>query len=159
MKLFKTTLIFFFLYSTLSVAQAPARKSEPEAIQEALRLETHYFYQRDTAKWAGQWSHKPFVMKCYVRNGGYEEQLGWPLIKQSAMEYMKAYPTPETPPQNKPSYTITVFENSAFVTYAAKDEKGNQKREIRLMVKEDGTWKIGYMSTNYILEQGKSRVD
>ncbi len=143
---------YFFLQSNGMMAQAQKRDSVAREIREALRLETQYFYQRDIANWEGQWSHGPFVMKCYLRDGKYTEQLGWPLIRRSAEDYMKAHPEPERPPTDVPEYKMEVFEKSAFVTYLQFDPKQGRKREIRLLVKENGKWRIGYMSTNYLME-------
>ena len=148
----KAIVILFFLQSNGISAQSQKTGNEEHEVKEALRLETQYFYQRDLEKWEGQWSHKPFVMKCYIRDGKYSEQLGWPVIQKSAEDYMKEHPEPEKPPTDIPDYEIEVFDKSAFVTYVIQDPTRGKKKEIRMMVKENGKWKIGYMSTNYYTE-------
>ncbi|MGB5820993.1 MAG: hypothetical protein WBG90_16025 [Saonia sp.] len=151
--LLQATILFLFFPSNVVTGQSQKADTIAHEIKEALRLETQYFYQRDITKWEGQWSHGPFVMKCYIRDGEYLEQLGWPVIRQSAKDYMKAHPEPEQAPTYIPEYEIEVFGKSAFVSYIQQpDAKGVRKREIRLMVREEGKWKIGYMSTNYFTD-------
>lgn len=151
--LLKSIILFLFLQPNSMMGQSQKKNIIEHEIKEALRLETQYFYKRDVAKWEGQWSHGSFVMKCYVRNGKYTEQLGWPIIQQSAKDYMKAHPKPEKAPTDIPEYEIEVFEKSAFVSYVQMDPtSGIRKREIRLLVKEEGKWRIGFMNTNYFEE-------
>lgn len=149
--LLTTTLLLLLQFNVVSGQSQTTEKVEQE-IKEALRLETQYFYQRDMVKWEGQWSHEPYVMKCYVTDGKYIEQLGWPIIQQSAKDYMKEHPEPEQVPTDLPEYEIKVFGNSAFVSFITHDKIRGKKRDIRLMVRENGKWKIGYMSTNYYTE-------
>ncbi|MEL6917188.1 MAG: hypothetical protein AAFO99_05600 [Bacteroidota bacterium] len=141
-----------FILTNSAVAQSQKTEDAVYEIKEALRLETQYFFQRNIKKWEGQWSHGAFVMKCYIREGKYLEQLGWASIRQSARDYMEKHPEPEQPPTDIPAYEIEVFGKSAFVSYMAPDTQRGKKREIRLMVREQGKWKIGYMSTNYVTE-------
>lgn len=148
----KVTLLLLLLQAGDMVGQSQEANKAENEIVEALRLETQYFYQRDIPKWEGQWSHGPYVMKCYLREGQYLEQLGWPVIRQSAMDYMKAHPEPEQPPTAIPEYEMEVFGKSALVSYVQFDPKQGRKREIRVMVKEKDQWKIAYMSTNYFTD-------
>ncbi len=143
--------VFLLLFQSNSFTAQTAEKEQAVAeIKESLRLETQYFLQRDLAGWEGQWSHEAFVMKCYLREGKYLEQLGWPVIRQAAADYMQAHPEPEQITMEVPEYEIRVFDSSAFVSYIQLDPIRGKKREIRLMVRENGHWKIGYMSTNYV---------
>ncbi|MEK6152469.1 hypothetical protein WIW50_04390 [Flavobacteriaceae bacterium 3-367] len=150
--LLRATLLVLFLQANGMTGQSQRQDKVENEIQEALRLETQYFYQRDISKWEGQWSHGPFVMKCYVRDGKYLEQMGWPVIQQSAKDYMKAHPKPEPVPTAMPEYKIEVFGKSALVSYIQLDPTQGRKREIRVMVKEKDQWKIAYMSTNYFTD-------
>ncbi|NAS13305.1 nuclear transport factor 2 family protein [Poritiphilus flavus] len=144
--------ILLFLQANVLTAQTDPKEQAIDDIKDALRLETQYFLQRDLRAWEGQWSHEHFVMKCYIRDGKYLEQKGWPVIRQSALDYMQAHPEPEQITMEVPEYEISVFESSAFVSYIQPDPIRGKKREIRLMVRENGRWKIGYMSTNYLTD-------
>ncbi|MEM7380574.1 MAG: hypothetical protein AAF361_05180 [Bacteroidota bacterium] len=145
--------VFFLLFQVnVITGQSAEEKQAIAEIEESLRLETQYFLQRDLAGWEGQWSHEAFVMKCYIREGKYLEQLGWHVIRKSAVDYMQTYPEPEQISIEVPDYEISVFDSSAFVSYIQLDPIRGKKREIRFMVKENGRWKIGYMSTNYLTD-------
>ena len=122
---------------------------DEDKIVAALQSETAYFYRRDSTAWAGQWSHDEGVMKCYVRNGTYSEQLGWDDIRAAALAYMRLHPQPEPVPTFRPDYTIRITGRGAVVTYVYDDPQRGRKREVRFLVREQGRWKIAYMSTAY----------
>lgn len=82
----KSMILIFLLQVNITAGQSQTSKNEKHEVKEALRLETQYCYQRDIEKWANQWLHEPFVMKSYVRDGKYSEQLGWPVILKSAKD-------------------------------------------------------------------------
>lgn len=129
------------------VPSASAQGAEALII-ETLEKETKYFCERNLEKWQEQWSHKPYVSKMYAGNTEFREFIGWEAINQNTVDHIKAFPEEIPIPVSHRDYSIELLGESALVFYSNTNATGTV-REIRLMVKQDGKWKIVRMQTIY----------
>ena len=123
-------------------------QSEKDAIIETLQLETRYFCERKLEKWQEQWVHKPYTTKMYAGNTEFREFTGWQKVNQNTLDHIKAHPEKISIPVSNQDYTIELLGKTALVFYSNNNASGTV-REIRLMIKEEGKWKIARMETIY----------
>lgn len=151
--------LFVFIASCNSHSTAipgkvtPDEKAETAAMMQVIENETTHFYNGKYDPWAAQWSHDPAAMQVWnFEDGSFKEAMGWGSINRQGKEWIETYyKNGENiihPFVKRENLAVRFFSDSiAYLTwkqYNADKEKSHftVSREIRLMKKEEGTWKI-----------------
>ena len=124
-------------------------EKEKQAILESLRTETEDAFNRDYRAWRTNWVHQPSVVKTYMNfeDSTFSEMVGWKEVDDFVKTYIEEHPKPVPTPEQPDNVTIQVFGTGAWVSYETFDPTFGNKRETRLMIKENGRWKIAGMHT------------
>lgn len=124
-------------------------EKERAAILEAIENETLAFYSKDPVKWGEFFVHSPKLHWVCVEPDATLRASGWEDLSQFVAGWMKE--NPQRQDYGKSDFqngnvSITLEGNLAFVTFeGANLLADNSKRPTvssRVMVKEDGRWKI-----------------
>lgn len=124
-------------------------EKEKESILESLRTETRDAFKRDYEAWRTNWVHRPTVVKTYMNfsDSTFSEMIGWKEVDSFVRRYIEEHPEPVPPPEQPSNISIQLFGTGAWVSYGTIDKTFGRKRETRLMLKENGRWKIAGMHT------------
>lgn len=143
-------ILLFTFFMGLLACQNPtiSEADSRQAIINTLDQETQYFCERNLEKWQTQWAHQPYCSKMYAGATDFEELLGWEAIRQFAVDHIAKNPEVLPLPQAPDDYEIYLLGETALVYFTKRVGQATM-RESRLMVKEDGQWKIARMQTTY----------
>lgn len=148
----QTLLILSGLFLTASVSFA---QSAEEAIKTILKNETMAFYGRKADAWESSWLHDPNISRAVIDNSNYSFATGWEKNGPPVVDMLKKN-------ADKPLAVEVVNDNFLFrmgtdmawveydQTITAPSIDPNIKRlshEQRLLVKQDGQWKIAHQIT------------
>lgn len=124
-------------------------EQEKAAILETINNETKAAFSRDYEGWKAKWVHEPFVTKTYINfpDSSFTETLGWEEVNAFVRDYIEAHPNPDPLPPLLKDIDVRLYGSGAWVTYEQLDSLRGKKREIRLMEKVNGQWKIAGMHT------------
>ncbi|MBD2752342.1 tol-pal system YbgF family protein [Spirosoma validum] len=144
-------LVNLFLTTSLSFAQS----AEEEIIKTLLKNETDAFYQRKADAWESGWLHDANISRAVIDNTNYSFATGWEKNGPPVVDMLKKN-------ADKPLVVNVVNNNFLFrlgtdmawveydQTITAPAIDPNIKRlshEQRLLVKQDGQWKIAHQIT------------
>ncbi|MEL7145454.1 MAG: hypothetical protein AAFO69_03730 [Bacteroidota bacterium] len=149
--------LFFLLFIGLSsceqLVSADSEQvdldKEKDLILTTLNNETKAAFQRDYQLWTQYWIHSEEISKTYINfaDSSFSESIGWKEISGFVKEFIATHPNPEPVPALPDKIDVRLYENGAWVSYQQLDAIRGLKRELRLMEKEDGQWKIAGMHT------------
>ena len=117
-----------------------------EAIKKVLREETQAYMDADLAKWTAQHSHDENETAIWNNGDGtYGGFIGWAALAVWAIDDFSKRGK-YTDKLAYDNYKFTIRGNMAFVAYdqaaTAADGKVTKSREHRVLVRQDGGWKI-----------------
>ena len=147
------TVFFSLLLCAISSSYLFAQSTEEQNIKKVIESETNSYFKSDGDAWAKCWVHSPDASASYIRNGYYGRDKGW---ENFGPRIIKALKGPSNPNMDVTTSTDSFFIKSdgkiAFVTYKQKNISkvpGNSQNtfEKRVLVNEDGGWKILSAST------------
>lgn len=129
--------------------QTAVFEQEKKAIIQTLNDETKAAFQRDYEGWKEKWVHDPTITKTYLNfaDSTFSESIGWNEINSFVKTYIEEHPDPDPLPKLIDNIDVRLYGNGAWVTYDQQDSTRGLKREIRLMEKVNGQWKIAGMQT------------
>ncbi|MEL6560949.1 MAG: nuclear transport factor 2 family protein [Bacteroidota bacterium] len=132
-------------------------KANDEKVQilATLNNETRAAFERDFDQWQAYWVHRPSISKTYINypDSTFSESVGWSEISSFVKDFMEEYPEPEPVPELLKEIDVRLYGSGAWVTYEQQDSLRGLKREVRLMEKSGGTWKIASMHTTIYGDQ------
>jgi hypothetical protein len=121
-------------------------KADEQAIKAVLLAETDFFFARDYEGWAGTFGQAPGAIQIWNnKDGSYTHALGSETISKNVRAFMKEHPEPDTTPLFRDNFTFQHFGNAALVTfdkYMGDRKKAKPIKEIRVVEKQDGKWKV-----------------
>lgn len=150
MKSFLTTL--FVLISCLTFVQAQTAASTPAdetAVKQAISDETQAFMSRNQPQWENFWVHAPYISWSSERSPS--QLLGWEAIKQAfGYNFVAGQPPRAGIAFQRDQYQVNVLDNLATATFAQTTKSANgrvlgKSKEIRVLEKQDNTWKLVYV--------------
>ncbi len=146
--------IHLFLSALVLLAASPkasAQSAEEEAIKKAVLSETKYFLLGDSSAWKGTWLHDSKVTHNYASSSFYTSMTGWDSIERAVIRRMVFNGQRNiTEPKTK-NFLIRVNGNLATVDFdqvfdESTDSSRDVDREHRILVKQNGKWKIAAVS-------------
>lgn len=146
-------LLFSFAYSQSGINE----EAEKKAVLATLEQETTCFYKRDYACWKETWAQTDYVFHAWnLGDGTYEASVGWKQVDERIGKFIRENPVPSggsSHPKVERRNMLFKFygNNMVYMTwdqYNSDKEVKNyqQSKEVRLLEKQNGKWKIINMS-------------
>jgi hypothetical protein len=137
------------------------QQSEVATIMQVIANESIAFWDKDFDAWAQCWAHTAYIRRTgWWARGGINVIEGWDQLSTLVKETMIANPEPNpTAAQvRRENMTLRIGENMAWVTFDQYGEDTGDldmdmaglSREMRVLEKQIGEWKIVYV--NWLLE-------
>lgn len=141
-----TTLVLAGAGLLLPLATKAQSPGDEEAIKSVLLAETDFFFARDYEGWAGTFVPASEAIQIWNNSdGSYAHSLGWDTISKNVQAFMKGNPEPNTTTLWRENFAIRYYGDAAFVTfdkYMGDRETAEPIKEVRVVEKHDGQWKI-----------------
>lgn len=132
-------------------------QNEDTAIKNVLKTETETYFKKDIQKWKSLWVQDGQVNRSFISKFGLYTNNGWDSIAALRERMFKMNPEPIPIKLSNTNYTIRSNGNMAWVEYDqdlfypgldTSDGSGST-REYRVLVKQNGQWKIASQITTY----------
>ena len=132
-------------------ARETNRTSDEKAIMATIQKETDSFYARDYDTWKTTYVHDKHVFQGWSNsNGTFDTKVGWDTVSYSIKKYIQNYPQPshtQKPVERRNIQYKFYNDNVAYLTWDqyqinSEGKKYQYSKEIRLMEKQKGQWKI-----------------
>lgn len=144
-----------FCFSGLT---AHAQSAEEEAVKKVIRTETEAWGKRDADAWQASWSQDPRASRTILMNNMLIDAMGWENFGPGMIKDIHENPEPKIKNFSNHNYNIRISGDIAWVNYDQKvisldatPGPYTVSREQRVLVKEDGQWKI-LSQTTYLPE-------
>ena len=127
------------------------RISDEKAIMATIQKETANFYARDYNAWKENYVQDKHVFQGWSNgNGTFDTKVGWDAVNNSIKKYIQDYPQPshtQKPVERRNMQYKFYNDDMAYLTwdqYQIHEDgtKYQHSKEIRLMEKQGGKWKI-----------------
>jgi len=124
---------------------------EKKAINATIEKETQSFFARDYEAWKSNYAQTDYAFQAWSNNDGtFDSNVGWTDINKQIGRYISENPEPlSSHPKVERKNMMYKFygDNVAYLTWdqfnSDKPEKNfHHSKEVRLMEKIDGQWKI-----------------
>lgn len=123
--------------------QGPA---DENAIKQVILEETQRFFARDYAGWSQTLVPDADVLQVWNNDDGtYAQAQGWDTISSNVRSFIEENPEPDKTTLRFEDFRYRFYGDAAFVTYLkymGDAEDPTPVREIRVVEKHDGSWKI-----------------
>ena len=130
----------------LPVVSRAQSRADKEAVKNVILAETDMFFARDYAGWAATFVPAPNAIQIWNNDdGSYTHALGWETINKNVKAFMKDHPEADNTPLWRENFTYRFYGDAAFVTfdkYMGDRDTAKPIKEIRVVEKHDGQWKI-----------------
>ena len=134
------------LFAIITTNQALAQKNaETDAIRKVIDQETRSFFEKKYDLWADTWVHDFTAFRINISPTGYSKLTGFDSMVPQIKQFMQgdAYTEQQMVQYlNKFDYKYYINGNSATVFFKEGLSEKNASEESRLMVKQNGQWKI-----------------
>jgi hypothetical protein len=139
------------LWDYKNVENKASKADDEKAIMATIQRETDCFYERNYDCWKDNYVHEKYVFQGWSNsNGTFDTKVSWDTVNFSIKKYIQN--NPKSPHAQKPVERRNVqykfyTDNMAYMTWdqyqVTRDSKNYQySKEIRLMEKHNGQWKI-----------------
>ncbi|MGV3763033.1 hypothetical protein [Parapedobacter sp.] len=128
-----------------------ALQQEKDAVLATIEKETAAFFARDYDNWKSTYVQEEYAFQAWSnRDGTFDSSVGWENIDNTVGKYIHENPEPVSshPIVERKNITFKFYgDDVAYLTWDQfnSDRKGEvffHSKEVRLMEKIDGTWKI-----------------
>lgn len=150
--LFFVTLFFVGCNSSSPEEQREAiMQQEKEAVLAIIEEETEAFFARDYDRWKSTYVQQDYAFQAWSnRDGTFDSSVGWENIDNTVGKYIHDNPEPVSshPIVERKNITFKFYDDDvAYLTWDQfnSDRKGEvffHSKEVRLMEKVNGEWKI-----------------
>ncbi|SEJ47605.1 hypothetical protein SAMN04487995_4882 [Dyadobacter koreensis] len=132
-------------------AKAANLENEKKAINATIEKETQSFFARDYEAWKSNYAQTDYAFQAWSNDDGtFDSNVGWTDINKQIGRYISENPEPlSSHPKVERKNMMYKFygDNVAYLTWdqfnSDKPEKNfHHSKEVRLMEKIDGQWKI-----------------
>ena len=152
-------LFFLILAFQLTLTTSlKAQNTEEAAIKAVIEKETNSFFQRDFAAWESTFVQADYAFQAWNNRKDFDASVSYNSIAARIGNYIKKHPTPTVARVVRKNFIFKFYDNSTvFVTF--DQYNGNKKgqarlsKEIRLMEKQDGQWKIAMLAAFWDYKQ------
>jgi tetratricopeptide (TPR) repeat protein len=143
---------------TAFLSKAFAQATEEKAIKKVVLSETKYFLLGDSTAWKSTWLHDSKVTHNYASSSYYTSMIGWDSVERGVIRRMVFGRQEKSVEPKYENLLIRMNGNLATVDFdqvsaASTDSSTDVTREHRILVKQNGKWKIaavsGYVSSSW----------
>lgn len=131
---------------------AHGQGSDEEAIKKAAWTETDAYYRRDFPGWNASWVNDEKITRTFISKNGVFTLTGARENDSVMRSDMSINRTPIPAKIKNDNFLIRTYGNMAWLEYdqtvtLGDDPTPNQTREYRVLIKENGTWKLANQLT------------
>ena len=142
---FMLSVLFTGLFSPVALAQS----LEEEAIKAVIEAETQAYLDRDAESWKSHWRQDPTASRTFVLSNLFEEVKGWDKFSPEIIKYLEETPVNKDVKFINSNYNtfsngdmaVVNYEQRFFIPEAVPKRESKSKQQ-RVLVKQDGQWKI-----------------
>lgn len=154
MKLLSVVLLFLLCVSCEDSSQKAQMdqasiEKEKAAIRKVIENETKSFFNRDYTAWAKNYAHTDYAFQAWSnRDGTFDANVGWTDIDDKLGKYISDNPEKTHPDVERKNMLFKFFDKDlAYLIWDQFNSDVDRKnfhhsKEVRLMQKLDGEWKI-----------------
>ena len=129
-------------------------EKEKEAIKTAIENDLNAFLSRDFTAQSKFYIQDESVMLLTSGEDGYGAGHGWKEVSEGFIRFYEAMPNPSTQICKLTNYKINVYKESAWASYdenwyESENEFIWKNTNVKILIKENGEWKIVFLSTVY----------
>lgn len=124
-------------------------EKEKKAIYATIENETKSFFNRDYDAWKSSYAQTDYAFQAWSnRDGTFDSNVGWDDINNQIGKYITDNPEKSYPKVERKNMKYKFYcDNVAYLTWDQFNSDGREKnfhhsKEVRLMEKIDGQWKI-----------------
>lgn len=129
-------------------SKAAAFTADEAAIKDVIENESKYFWGRDFKNWKKNWLQTDYIRWTVATKDGVRQLVGWDAWKQEVEKLFEQSPKPQPYDHVKKSnYQFRIYGDGALVIF--DQEADTKSRELRVLEKEKGKWKIVVVEAIY----------
>lgn len=146
------SLLFYIIvpvFLCLSMPNANAQSVHEEAVKIVIRAETDAWMRQDADAWQSIWVQSDKAGRTIVTHEKLEDAMGWTNFGPAVIKNMRESPKHEIREFRHHNYNIRISDEMAWANFDQKisapegsDGPATVSREQRVLVVEDGRWKI-----------------
>lgn len=142
-------LVSWMASAQIQLASSASSSSDEATVKQTISDETQAFMTRNQSQWENFWVHAPYISWSSERTPS--QLLGWEAIKQAFGYNFVAGQAPRAGIAfQRDQYQVNVLENLATATFiqttkAADGRALGKSKEVRVLEKQDNTWKLIYV--------------
>jgi len=142
-------LVACLLCSSIALqSQSSALTDDEAAIIKVIETESKHFWGRNFKKWKKTWVQEDHVRWTVATKDGVRQFIGWEDWSNEVESLFESSPEPEPYDDVKKSnYKFRIYGDGALVLFDQMAE--TPSRELRIMEKQDGKWKIAVVEAIY----------
>lgn len=151
----KITIILFAAFLLSTPVQSQELETTRDSIIHVINQETYFFATGQYEKWKDLWVHSPKALHTGASKDGFGTRQTWESINASLRPYIQDPDNNVAPDKlniRRDTFTMIIKEDMAFAYFISSDNLSpdvpiNDKMESRVLLREDGEWKIIYVNT------------
>jgi hypothetical protein len=124
-------------------------EAEKKAIMQTIAQESNAFFTRDYNAWKNTYAQTDFDFQAWSNSDGtFDSNVGWSDIDKTIGKYISENPDVSHPKIERKNVKFKFYgDDAAYLTWDQFNSDANQKffyhsKEVRVMEKIDGEWKI-----------------
>ncbi len=133
-----------FILLSFCASTLIGQSSEEAAIRSAIEEAGNGVYANNYEKWAANWSEAEILFH-YANEAEHYLFENWSKLAAQMKENMKGGPSEQLPYVERKNFKYKIDGNLAWVHFDQKDDN-RESKEQRVLVKENGRWKIVNMT-------------
>lgn len=148
------TVFLIGLLPTLFSQNEKLSRIEKDIVQ-VIENESRFFWARDYKNWKKTWVHTEYVSWTVSSRDGIRQYASWKSWKNEVKSLFETNPEalPYDGEVKKYDYEIRIYGDGAWVSFE-QDNKGVITRELRIMEKHRGVWKIAMAQIFHDVNEG-----
>jgi len=132
----------------IAQSQTSAPTTDEAAIKQVIENESEYFWGRDYKKWKKTWLHEDHVRWTVATKDGVRQFTNWEDWNAEVKSLFESSPEPQPYEDvKKYNYQFHIYGDGALVLF--EQEAETKSRELRIMEKKNGKWKIAVVEAIY----------
>ena len=157
MKKYLITLFALFFLGGISCKEKSDIPKEEAAIKAVIEGEIKASFDGNYDDWTNFFVHESYVVWMQAWKDGYVSWKGWQDIDASGKQFIKPERKGTIIFNGNSDYTIRLYKNAASVSFKCRSTRISEGQnneidamEFRILEKNNGAWKIVYLSSIYL---------
>jgi hypothetical protein len=150
----KIFLSFMIIFVSLISSLFSQNTEEEDAIILLINNAYQALLDRDRDTYMDTWAHQNAAARIRIDNDKSSEVLGWENLKKYYESIIINFPKPDEQVFEYKNFSILIQDDLAWASFdkfiKVNDEMQKQTREFRVLIKENGKWKV--LSMIYIIQ-------